>query len=156
MNKTYLSFFLALIFIVGPVTAHASSERGTKEEAVTIVNRIVEFFNEHGAEETFSVVTKKTNADFFNKDLYPFIYDLEGKNVAHGAKPHLVGKDLIGLKDTDGVALIQEMVVLGQKKETGWVNYKWPDPNTNSVTDKSSYISPLGDNYFVGVGIYLE
>lgn len=42
-------------------------------------------------------------------------------------------------------------------KEPGsvWVDYKWPNPLTNKIADKSSYIEKMGD-YFVGVGIYKQ
>jgi hypothetical protein len=37
----------------------------------------------------------------------------------------------------------------------GWVDYKWPNPITNKIEDKSSYVEKMGD-YFVGVGIYKQ
>ena len=37
---------------------------------------------------------------------------------------------------------------------TGWVDYKWPHPLTHKIQDKSAYIEKLGDQHFVGVGIY--
>jgi cytochrome c len=148
-------FCMAFVFLLLPHGTEASDIRGERGEAVDIVNKVVIYFEKNGEEETLKAVTEKSNPEFFKKDLYPFIYDLKGVNVAHGAKPHLVGKPLLELKDKDGVFLIREMVELAKQGKTGWVNYKWPDPATNSVTDKSSYISPLGDKYFVGVGVYL-
>src|ERR1019366_2690009 len=88
-----------------------------------------------------------------DRDLYPFVYDLNGVNFAHGARPVLIGKDLMGLKDQDGVYLIQEMVKIANGPGSGWVNYKWPNPLTNKIEDKTSYVEKMG-NYFVGVGAY--
>ena len=110
-------------------------------------------FVESGAEETFKAVNDKSNAAFHDRDLYPFIYDLKGVNVAHGARPALVGKNLISLKDQNGVYLIQEMISLAKGPGSGWVDYKWPNPITDKIEDKSSYIEKMGD-YFVGVGVY--
>ena len=91
--------------------------------------------------------------------MYPFIYHLtgaqKGVNVAHGARPALIGKNLIDLKDQDGKYLIREMLDLANGPGHGWVDYKWPNPITNKIEDKSSYIEKLGD-YFVGVGIYRQ
>jgi cytochrome c len=87
--------------------------------------------------------------------LYPFVYDLHGVNVAHGARPVLIGKNLIDLKDQDGVYLIQEMVKIANGPGSGWVNYKWPNPLTNKIEDKTSYVEKM-DNYFVGVGAYRQ
>jgi hypothetical protein len=77
----------------------------------------------------------------------------EGRhNVAHGARPILIGKNLISIKDQDGKYLIQEMIELAKDKGGGWIEYKWPHPTTNKIEDKTSYIEKMGD-YFVGVGV---
>jgi signal transduction histidine kinase len=81
------------------------------------------------------------------------VYDLTGLNVAHGARPALVGKNLISLKDQDGKHLIRDMITVTTTSGSGWIDYKWPNPITNKIEDKSSYVEKLGD-YFVGVGVY--
>jgi cytochrome c len=120
-----------------------------------MVKRVQEKFKKDGAEETFKAVSDPSNKDFHDRDLYPFVYDLNGVNVAHGARPVLIGKNLIDLKDQDGVYLIQEMVKTAKGPGSGWVNYKWPNPITNKIEDKTSYIEKMGD-YFVGVGAYRQ
>ena len=90
--------------------------------------------------------------EFHDRDLYPFIYDLNGVNVAHGARPVLIGKSLLYLKDQEGKYLIQEMISLVKEQGSGWITYKWPHPITNNIEDKISYIEKMGD-YFVGVGV---
>ncbi len=57
-------------------------------------------------------------AAFHDRDLYPFIYNLDGICVAHGARPALVGKNLIDLKDQDGKFLIREMVTTAKGRAT--------------------------------------
>ena len=47
------------------------------------------------------------------------------------------------------------MVKIANGPGSGWVNYKWPNPLTNKIEDKSSYVEKMGD-YFVGVGIYKQ
>jgi cytochrome c len=133
----------------------AAAEFGTKEEAIAMVKRVQERFKKDGADVTFKAVSDPSTKDFHDRDLYPFIYDLNGLNVAHGARPALIGKNLIGLKDQDGVYLIQDMVKIANASGNGWVNYKWPNPLTNKIEDKTSYIEKMG-NYFVGVGAYRQ
>jgi cytochrome c len=70
------------------------------------------------------------------------------------ARRALIGKNLIDIKDQDGNYLIREMIDLVKGPGSGWVDYKWPTPQTNKIEDKSSYVEKLGDKYFVGVGIY--
>jgi cytochrome c len=143
--------FAALILFFAP--AAVAAEFGTKEEAVAMVKRVQEKFKKDGAEATFKVVSDKSTPEFHDRDLYPFIYDMKGLNVAHGARPALIGKNLIDLKDQDGKYLIREMVTIANVPGSGWIDYKWPNPINNKIEDKSSYVEKMG-GYFVGVGIY--
>lgn len=137
--------------LVGMAPLHAA-EFGTRAEAVAMVKRVQEKFRADGPQATFVAVSDKADPQFHDRDLYPFIYDLNGVNVAHGARPALIGKDLISLKDQDGKYLIREMIQIATTTGSGWVDYKWPHPITNKIEDKTSYIEKMGD-YFVGVGV---
>jgi signal transduction histidine kinase len=150
-------FAAVLVALAALLAFHPSgaAEFGTRDEAVAMVKRVQKMFAEAGAEATFKAVDDKTNPAFHDRDLYPFIYDFTGVCVAHGARPALVGKNLISLKDQNGVYLIQEMVALAKGPGNGWIDYKWPNPITNKIEDKSSYVEKMG-NYFVGVGVYRE
>ncbi len=143
----------ASLFAISP--ANAAPEFGSKVEAVAMVKRVQEQFKKDGAEATFKAVSDKSTTAYHDRDLYPFIYDMKGVNVAHGARPALIGKNLIDLKDQDGKYLIREMIKISEGPGSGWVDYKWPNPITNKIEDKSSYIEKMGD-YFVGVGIYKQ
>lgn len=147
----FLAFF-ALVAIASPAPA---AEFGSKDEAVAMVKRVEAEFKKDGPVATFKAVSDKANKDFHDRDLYPFIYDMSGLCVAHGARPVLIGKNLIDLKDQDGKFLIREMVAMAKGPGSGWIDYKWPNPTTNKIEDKSSYIEKMGD-YFVGVGVYKQ
>ena len=149
----FRSLTLVLAAIVASANLARASEFGTREEAVAMVKRVQDKFRKDGPEATFKAVTDQSTRDFHDRDLYPFIYDLTGLCVAHGARPALVGKNLISLKDQDGKHLIRDMITLATSSGSGWVDYKWPNPITNKIEDKSSYVEKLGD-YFVGVGVY--
>jgi cytochrome c len=147
----YFAVVLAAIFLA--IHPSAAADFGTRDEAVAMVKRVLAKFAQAGPEATFKAVNDKADPAFHDRDLYPFIYDLRGVNVAHGARPALVGKNLISLKDQNGVYLIQEMIALAKGPGSGWVDYKWPNPITDKIEDKSSYVEKMGD-YFVGVGVY--
>ena len=142
----WVATFLALV-------PAAAAEFGTRDEAVAMVKRVQDQFAKVGAEKTFADINDKSNPSYHDRDLYPFVYDLNGLNVAHGARPALIGKNLISLKDQNGTLLIQEMIAVAKGPGKGWVDYKWPNPINNKIEDKSSYIERMGD-YFVGVGVY--
>ena len=156
MVRYLVALSIATLMMFAPAMA---AEFGTKEEAIAMVKRVQAQFKKDGPELTFKAVTDKSVKEYHDRDLYPFIYDMRGSNkglnVAHGARLALVGKNLIDLKDQDGKYLIREMVDIANGPGTGWVDYKWPNPITNKIEDKSSYIEKMGD-YFVGVGIYKQ
>ena len=137
----------------------SSAEFGTKAEAVAMVKRVQAQFKKDGPEATFKDVTDKTVKTYHDRDLYPFIYHANGPklgvNVAHGARPALIGKNLIDLKDQDGKYLVRELIDIANKKGSGWFDYKWPNPLNNKIEDKTSYVEKMGD-YMVGVGIYRQ
>lgn len=133
----------------------SANEYGTRDEAVAMVKRVQAMFVKDGPDATFKAVSDKSFGEFHDRDLYPFIYDMKGTCVAHGARPALIGKNLIELKDQDGKYLIRELVDIANGPGSGWVDYKWPNPLNNKIEDKSSYVEKMG-NYFVGVGVYRD
>ena len=156
MVRYLVALSIAALTLFAPAVA---AEFGTKEEAIAMVKHVQEQFKKDGAEVTFKAVSDKSVKEYHDRDLYPFIYDMRGANkglnVAHGARPALIGKNLIDLKDQDGKYLIREMVDIANGPGNGWVDYKWPNPITSKIEDKSSYIEKMGD-YFVGVGVYRQ
>ena len=153
MNRVLAA--IAMVISMTFAFSASASEFGTKDEAVTMVKRVQDMFAKDGADATFKAVSDKSIAPFHDRDLYPFIYDMSDNCVAHGARPALIGKNLIDLKDQDGKYLIREMVDIASGAGNGWVDYKWPNPLTNKIEDKSSYVEKMG-GYFVGVGVYRE
>lgn len=134
--------------------AAGAGEQGTREQAVQMVRRVQEMFDRAGPEPTFRAINARS-PEFYDGDRYVFISDLNGVTVAHGDRPVLVGKNLISLKDQDGRFLIREMIAIARGPGSGWIDYKWPNPRTKKMAEKSSYIERMGD-YFVGVGIYKQ
>lgn len=150
MRAILLLLFVSLSALGFPAGA---AEFGTRDEAVAMVKRVQVMFKAAGAEATFKAVSDKSVAEFHDRDLYPFIYDYAGVNVAHGARPALIGKNLITLKDQEGKFLVRDMLEIAKTKGQGWYDYKWPNPLNNKIEDKSSYVEKMGD-YWVGVGVY--
>jgi signal transduction histidine kinase len=144
---------ITLVAMLALPCAASETEFGSKDEAVAMVKRVEAMYAKDGAEATFKAVSDKSIGEFHDRDLYPFIYDMSGNCVAHGARPALIGKNLIDLKDQDGKYLIREMVEIATGPGSGWIDYKWPNPLSNKIEDKASYVEKMGD-YFVGVGVY--
>lgn len=149
MVRLLLSAFVLASWLACPGFA---AEFATREEAIAMVKRVQQKFAAAGAQATFNAITNTD--EFRDRDLYPFVYSLDGWSVAHGANAKMVGKLWISTKDQDGNYLIRQMVGITTGPGAGWVDYKWPHPLTHKIQDKSAYIEKLGEEYFVGVGIY--
>lgn len=130
----------------------AHADQGSAAEAEAMVKKAVALIKSEGPAKAYDEFTN--GKSFKDRDLYVIVYDLNGKNLAQGANPKLVGKDLIGLKDPDGKPLIQMFVDLAKGKGKGWVEgYKFLNPVTQKIEGKAMYLERVGDT-LVGCGIY--
>ncbi|HOV90232.1 MAG TPA: methyl-accepting chemotaxis protein [Syntrophorhabdaceae bacterium] len=125
---------------------------GTAEEAQELVRKAVNYLKQQGREKAFKEFSNK-NGQFINKDLYIFVVDRQGLTLAHGGNPALVGKLMFDLKDADGKYFMRDIIDLGMKQDKGWVEYKWLNPATGKVMEKSAYCERFDDLFF-GCGIY--
>jgi signal transduction histidine kinase len=150
-----LALIALLALLVGAMAPAAiADERGTKDEAVAMVDAAVEHAKKVGAELAFKDFTTD-KARWTKKDLYVVVADMKGNMLAHGANPKLVGKNNMEMKDANGVYFTAESVKVAQTRGQGWVDYLWPHPESKKMASKSMYVKKLA-NYdgWVGVGIY--
>ncbi len=153
MNFLYRIVF-AFALSLGFLATAQASERGTREEAKAMVEQAIAHIRKVGPEKAFEDFTRD-KANWVNKDLYVFVFDLEANWKAHGANERLVGKNLMNLKDQNGKEFIKEFVQVAAGKGEGWVDYDWAHPTTKKVEDKTSLIKRVpSTNLAVGVGIY--
>jgi cytochrome c len=139
-----------LVLMLGGIGV--AGDHGTAAEAEAMVKKAVTYFKAHGQDKTFAEISNR-KGQFVDRDLYVTVYDLNGKCVAHGAVPAMVGKDLIGLKDPDGVPFVKERMELAKTKGIFWQDYKFTNPTTKKVEPKSMYCEKVGDLVFA-CGIY--
>lgn len=92
----------------------------------------------------------------FSDDGYMFVYDLAGVNVVHGANAALEGRNLIDLKDPNGVLLIRELIDAG-KKGGGFVTYMWDEKTRGGLTPKLGYAEAINhQRWIIGSGFYID
>lgn len=134
--------------------AAQTKARATKAEAEAMVAKAVAYIKANGPDKAYAEFTN--SAAFKDRELYVIVYDLTGKNLAHGANAKLVGKDLIGLKDPDGKLLNKMLVDLAKDKGKGWSDeFKFRNPTTDSLQRRIVYVERLGET-FVGCGVFLD
>ncbi|WP_341218028.1 methyl-accepting chemotaxis protein [Neptunomonas phycophila] len=134
------------------------SLKGFIELAVSTVQPILDNAREIGDAEA-----RKQAADILRtmrygeaNDGYIFVYSYDGVNVVNGPKQTLEGKNLIDLKDPDGVPIIKELISAA-KSGGGYVNYKWAKPSKEMDVAKLSYADSIDEfKWMIGTGFYID
>jgi hypothetical protein len=153
LKKTVVCIIATMFLASSAFAAEKGSEkRGTPAEAEAMVKKAIEYIKVNGREKAFAEIGNP-NGKFVDRDLYVFVYDLNGKCVAHGANPKMVGKDLINMKDPDGKEYVKERISIAKSKGKGWQDYKFPNPVTKQIEHKTAYIEKYED-IIVGCGVY--
>ena len=146
--KKFLFAVAAASFIAMPVLADSYA---TPKEAEAMVSKAAKALQAN-RDATLKEITAK-DKKWVDRDLYPVVYDMNGKCLAHGQNAKSVGKDLIDLADADGKEFIKERVELAKSKGKFWQDYKFTDPVSKKVLPKSAYCEKVGDD-IVCAGIY--
>ena len=153
-RRHHLFQLLGMIAMAPLATAVLANEHGTPAEAEALVRKAVASIKANGPDKTFDEVTNGKSLK--DREMYVFIYDLNGKCLAHGANPKLVGKDLIGMKDPDGKPLIKMLVDVAKDKGKGWTDtVKFRNPVTDKIQTRVNYIERVGD-IAVGSGVFKD
>ena len=130
-----------------------AAEKATKEECVAKVKEAVAMIKKSGLKDTLAKISDP-KGPFQWKDTYLFAYDLQGVMKAH-PNPGLVGKNLMGLKDTNGKMYVAEFIATAKSPGEGWVSYTWPKPGEEKASPKTTYVYRVpGENIAIFAGIY--
>ncbi len=133
------------------------------DKMVAMVDDAVKYATKEGKQKALKTFMDKTpNTRFQQGELYLYTYDFKGTVISHGAKPHLVGKNIWKLQDKRGKLLIQALTKCAENKNGGYVLYYWPHPQKPSqILMKLGFVKPViakgkPENYWTGSGIYLN
>ncbi len=87
---------------------------------------------------------------------YFWINDYNNFMVAH-PDPRLEGTDQSGLKDPNGVYILQAITKVVKEKGEGYISYMWKMPNDEKLQPKLSYGKAIKKwNWIVATGIYIN
>ena len=142
---------LSLVTSLAASLAIAADDFATPKQAEEMVAKAVKAVTADKA-AAFKEITGK-DKKWVDRDLYPVVYDMGGKCLAHGQNEKQVGKDLIELADADGKEFVKERVELAKSKGKFWQDYKFTDPVSKKVLPKSAYCEKAGD-LIVCAGVY--
>jgi len=132
--------------------ALAAGGKGSADEAIALVKKAANYLKNNDKEKAYAEFDNN-KGQFIDRDLYIFVFDMSGKTLAHGTNPRLLGKNMIDLKDADGKYFVRSFIEVANTKGKGWIDYKWTNPVSKAIEQKSSYIEKVGD-VLVGCGIY--
>jgi signal transduction histidine kinase len=147
MKIKFIAAFLGLM--LGFTNFALASTNAAPDEAKSMAVKAAGYLEQHGVDASFEAFMAP-GGDWHDRDLYVFVIKNDGTMVAHGAKASLVGRNVMSLKDVDGKAFVAEFLkVQGED----WIDYKWQNPQSKAVENKTSYIVRVGE-MVVGVGAY--
>ncbi|MRR35855.1 cache type 2 domain-containing protein [bacterium] len=140
--KKVLMITFAVCFVFG--LALAPGAVASQKDAKALVEKAAAFVKANGKDaalKEFNVA----KGQFDKGELYVFAYDMSGKIIAHPKNPKLIGKDLLNVPDPDGKLFRKEIVEVAKTKGTGWVDYRYTNPETKKIEAKTTYVVKVGD-----------
>lgn len=141
-------------FLLSTLCLVLSAQAITPAETTALVKEAITFAKASGKDAAFKEITKIGGR--FHKhggELYVFVYDMDGKVVAHGQGASKVGVNQVNAKDPEGREYIKERIALAKSKGKGWHDYIYLNPVTQKREPKTSYIE-VYENLIFGAGIY--
>lgn len=151
MKKAVMLALIGVFVILGSSFSFAA-DAGTKEEAVAMVKKAIEYIKANGNDKAFAEFSNP-KGQFVDRDLYIVVYDMNMKCLAHGQKKSMVGKELLDFKDVDGKEYMKERLALMKANNTAWQEYKFMNPVSKKIEPKEMYLEKLGD-LVIGCGVY--
>ena len=149
--KRLVSAAAGLLCLFFAFNAAAAGERATPEQAEALVKKAVEYYRTHDHAAALAEFARK-DGPFIRGDLYINTYDMRGKCLSH-INERMIGKDMITLRDPDGVYIIKDRIERARKQGQGWQEYKFFNPSTHKIEPKHMYFEKVGD-VIVAAGAY--
>jgi signal transduction histidine kinase len=146
--KTALAELLTFTIL----TMSAVAQETEKDLAIKMVTSAVSLITTKGVDAGIKAFSDSTG-QYVKGELYVFAYDTSGTMVAHPKNHKLIGKNLLNVPDVDGKMFRKEIIQVALTKNTGWVDYKYKNPTSSKIEEKTTYVA-LAGTLVVCCGIY--
>jgi methyl-accepting chemotaxis protein len=134
-------------------SAWADDAKATQAEAKALAEKAAAYVKSVGEEKAFNEFTNDPKWKY--RDTYVYSMDFSGKMTSHGSTKGLVGKELMDLKDSNGLELTKALIGAAKNKGSGWVDYTWTHPATKKFEAKTAYVIRIpGADGFVAAAVY--
>ena len=151
-NSKFIGILTILLMLVGTAPAPHAAEFGSKDEARAMVERAAAFLKANGREKALAEFSNP-KGQFIDRDLYLISYALDGTRLSHPYNAKLIGKSALDAVDFDGKPYGKEIIQVATTKGSGWVDYKFTDPTTRKLSDKTTYVLKV-DDIIIACGVY--
>ena len=168
---TLLVFAVALLGSVPGVIVHLSSLRDIlleqhKSEVKKMVEVATSTITYYGSQEQQGVLSRAEAQDRaktavrnmrYGNGEYFFIYDYQGVTLVHGLRPQLEGKNLLDLKDPEGVPF-NILMIDAAKRGGDFVGYRHArDEGEKKPIPKVAYAKGYAPwQWMIGTGVYID
>lgn len=139
----------AILLLSCPLFAQANADKATQ-----MVQKASDYFDANGKDATLSEISN-AQGQFVDGEVYVFAYDLDAVMLAHPKNAKLVGKNLMDVPDVDGKMFRKDIVDTAKNQNTGWIDYKYKNPDSGKIENKTTYVMLKGD-IILCCGIYKE
>lgn len=93
----------------------------------------------------------------YGKNGYLFVADWDGRVLANGAQPELIGANVWDVVDANGVRVVQELIAAAQTQHGDFVHYIWRKPGSDKEHPKVSFAKGIEDwRWMIGSGLYTD
>lgn len=145
----FVKFLLALLLTSQLSLALAEDNPA---DAIAMVDKGLAYMQKNGKDALVQEINNK-NPEFINGSIYLYLRGLDGVVIAHPINPKLVGKNMLDLPDADGKYYRKDIIALAKSKGKGWVDYRYNNPVSKQVENKTTYILRNND-VILEAGIY--
>ena len=127
-------------------------ENRERIEARQWVQKAVALYQSAGREETLERIGD-CRGPFIEGRRYIFALDMNGKLLAHPYWKQLVGRNLAGLRDSEGRAFVKKVITTANKRGYGYTDYNWPPPDSKKELIKTLFFEQV-DGIVLCSGFY--
>jgi len=147
-----MTFFKYLMALLLSALSQLAVAEDNPADAVAMVEKGLAYMQKNGKDALVQEINNK-NPEFINGSIYLYIRGLDGIVIAHPINPKLVGKNMLDLPDADGKYYRKDIITLAKTKGKGWVDYRYNNPVSKQVENKTTYILRNND-VILEAGIY--
>jgi signal transduction histidine kinase len=126
-----------------------------RQDLIAFVNEARDFVVEQGKDKAIEVFNDP-EGEFARGEHYIIAYDFNGTCLAHPYEPKMIGKNVLNITDSNGVALKRNMREVA-KRGSGFSYYIWPNPAHSGAEElKITNVLKVDEEMWLAAGTYLN